>query len=260
MSLLEGKTIIVTGAGSGIGAATARVLAEHGARLVLLSLSEPGLTEIAEEMPEALAVVADVSEASSVDAAFAQSLEHFGRIDGVVHAAGIDDPATKALVARQTEAGQTVDTVADLTDEQWHRMISVNLDGSFFVLRAALRIMRKQASGSIVLIGSEVGVRGLAGLAHYAASKGGVHALIRSTAKEAAAYGVRVNGIAPGVIDTPMSRRSSGVFGGHATALAPIGRVGMPEEIGGAAAFLCSDLSSYVVGEIINVDGGRVAS
>ncbi len=259
MALLEGRTVLVTGAGSGIGRATAIVLARHGARLVLLGRSPAGIADTAEELPGSLPIVVDVADPRAVDEAFALTVDHAGRLDAVVHAAGIDDPATKALVASQTAAGQAVDTIADLTDEQWHRMISVNLDGAFHVLRAALRTMRPHRTGSVVLVGSEAAVHGLAGLAHYAASKGGVHALVRSAAKEAAVYGVRVNGIAPGVIDTPMSRRSEGVFGGHATALAPVGRAGDPEEVGGVAAFLCSGLSTYVVGEIINVDGGRVA-
>jgi 3-oxoacyl-[acyl-carrier protein] reductase len=259
VALLSGRTILVTGAASGIGEATARVLAEQGASVVVLGLDEPALEAAAIAVPGSYALVVDVASPSSVDAAFALATARSGHIDGVVHAAGIDDPTTKRRVAEQMAAGQYVDTVADLTDEQWRRMMAVNLDGSFHVLRAALRIMRDQGAGSVVLIGSETGVRGLAGLAHYAASKGGVHALVRSAAKEAASYGVRVNGIAPGVIDTPMSRRSAGVFGGAETAIAPIGRVGLAAEIGGVAAFLCSDLSSYVVGEIINVDGGRMA-
>jgi 3-oxoacyl-[acyl-carrier protein] reductase len=139
-------------------------------------------------------------------------------------------------------------------------MMSVNLDGAFYVLRSALRCFRSRGAGSLVLIGSETGVRGLPGLGHYAASKGGVHALVRSAAKEAIAYGVRVNGIAPGVIDTPMSRRSGGVFGSAAAAIAPIGRPGRPDEIAKVALFLSTDLASYVVGEVVNVDGGRMAS
>jgi len=178
-------------------------------------------------------------------------------VDIVVHAAGVDDVAAKEQSYQQTSAGSPIDVVAELTDEQWRRMLATNLDGAFFVLRAALRTMRQASGGSVVMIGSEAGVHGLPGLGHYAASKGGVHALVRSSATEAIHYGVRVNGIVPGVIDTRMSRRSRGVFGAAGT-VAPIGRPGQPEEIASVAMFLVSDLASYVVGEIINVNGGRL--
>jgi 3-oxoacyl-[acyl-carrier protein] reductase len=259
MNLLQDRVVVVTGAGSGIGEACAIVAADMGARVVLMDRAIDQARDAAALLPGACAVEVDVADPDSVGRAVTEVLANSGRIDGLVHAAGIDDPVTKGQVAEQVARNENVDTLTDLSNEQWRRMMAVNLDGSFYMMRAVLHAMRSRRSGAIVMIGSETGARGLAGLVHYAASKGGVHALVRSAAKEAAGYGVRVNGIAPGVIDTPMSRRSHGLFGG-ASAIAPLGRAGNPEEIGGVAAFLLSDLASYVVGEIVNVDGGRVAS
>jgi 3-oxoacyl-[acyl-carrier protein] reductase len=223
-------------------------------RVGALTLSEPeaGVTPMGQ-----LPLVADVSDPQSVDRAFAELDRQAGRPHVVVHCAGVDDPLSKARSAEQTRGGRSIDVLADLSDEQWQRMIRINLDGAFFVLRCALRSMR-DTGGAIVMIGSETGVRGLPGLAHYGASKGGVHALVRSAATEAIHYGVRVNGVAPGVIDTPMSRRSEGVFGAGVSSVAPIGRPGLPSEIANVVAFLAGDLASYVVGEIVQVDGGRL--
>ncbi len=255
---LAGRVAVVTGAGSGIGAATARRLAAHGARVAAVGLTKASAAEVATHLPGACAFGADVSDPAAVTALYADVTDRLGTPGVLVHAAGVDDVQAKDLVHRQVSAGERVDVLADLADDQWRRMMAVNLDGAFYVLREALRAMRP-AGGSVVLIGSEAAVHGLAGLAHYAASKGGVHALVRSAAKEAAAYGVRVNGIAPGVIDTPMSRRSHGLFGGN-TLISPLGRSGDPDEIAKVALFLASDLASYVVGEVVNVDGGRTAS
>ncbi|MEU7812210.1 SDR family NAD(P)-dependent oxidoreductase [Pseudonocardia sp. NPDC049154] len=202
-------------------------------------------------------MAADVADADAVERAFAEVTETLGAPDVVVHAAGVDDAQVKALVAEQTRAGEPVLTLPHVTADAWRRMQAVNLDGTFHVLRSAACRMLDRRAGAIVLVGSEAAVHGLGGLVHYSASKGGVHALTRSAAKELAPFGIRVNAVAPGVIDTPMSRRSKSVFGG--TAPAPLGRLGRPEEIAKVALSLASDLASYVVGEIVNVDGGRMA-
>jgi 3-oxoacyl-[acyl-carrier protein] reductase len=257
----RGKTAVVTGAASGIGAAIGRALLDQGARVAMLVIDEDAVGRMALESDDATAIAADVSDADQVDAAFRRVAEMYGPPDHVVHAAGVDDPAVKQLVADQLAKGEPIDVTSGMTNQSWRRMISINLDGSFHVLSATLREMYPRRSGTIVLIGSESAVHGISGLSHYSASKGGVHSLIRSVAVEAIHQGVRINGIAPGVIDTPLSRRSpAGLHGAATQAVAPIGRKGRPEEIADVALFLLSQHSSYIVGEIVNVDGGRTAS
>lgn len=254
-----GRVVVVTGGGSGIGAATCRRFADHGARVAVWGQTADSVAETVAACPGSVGVAADIVDAGAVAAAFAQVHRELAPPFAVVHAAGVDDVVAKDRVHAQVSSGQPIDVLADLDDAQWRRVVAVNLDGSFHVLRGALRSLRDSGGGAVVMIGSEAGVHGLPGLAHYGATKGGVHALVRGAATEAIRYGVRVNGIAPGVIDTPMSRRSHGVFGSNAAAVAPAGRPGDPDEIAKVAQFLLSDLASYVVGEVVHVDGGRMA-
>lgn len=251
---LDGARVLVTGAASGMGAAVCDALVDEGADVVGVDLAPvPGRERLT-------GVEVDVSDPASVDAAFEHAVREHGGLDVVVHAAGIDDVRTKEKVASQRADGVPLDVLSSLPDEQWRLVTDVNLTGTFHVLRAALRTMIPASRGSVVVIGSEAGVHGLPGLPNYSASKAGVHGLVRSVAVEAAPHGVRVNAIAPGVIDTPMSRRSQGLYGGDADApVAPVGRKGQPVEIASAVLFLASDLASYIVGEVVNVDGGRTA-
>jgi 3-oxoacyl-[acyl-carrier protein] reductase len=252
---LEGRRVVVTGAASGMGAAVAGAMVASGARVVAMDLAGHAVVRVAGDLG-AVGLSVDVADSGAVDAAFARALQLLGGLDVVVHAAGVDDPVAKGWTREQRSKGAPVDVLSRLSDEQWHRIQQVNLDGSFHVLRAALRSMTD--GGTVVLVGSEAAVHGIAGLAHYAASKGGVHALVRAAAVECIAHGIRINGIAPGPIDTPMVRRSHGVFDGPG--VAPIGRMGTVDEIAEVALFLAGRRSSYVVGEVINVDGGRTAS
>jgi 3-oxoacyl-[acyl-carrier protein] reductase len=254
--VIKDTAAFVTGAASGIGAAICELFAEQGARVAAIDHSAT-IERRDERLEAAVRLRADVTDPAAVRAAFVEAERALGQIDIVVHAAGVDDPAIKDLAFEQTSSGQSVLTLPAIANEQWRRMQAVNLDGTFHVLQAAAELMVPRRTGAIVLIGSEAAVHGLAGLPHYSASKGGVHALMRSAAKELAPQGIRLNAIAPGVIDTPMSRRSHAIFAGSVPA--PIGRLGEPAEIAKVALFLASDLASYVVGEVINVDGGRLA-
>jgi 3-oxoacyl-[acyl-carrier protein] reductase len=256
---LDGKSAVVTGGGSGIGAAICATLAASGASVAVLDRDLKAAESTASGLRDAAAVSVDVSDRQGVEGAFASVANRFGRVDIVVHAAGIDDTATKALVRQQSENGLAIDILSGLSQSQWERMIAVNLTGSFLVLQAAIRCMKAHGSGAIVLLGSEAGVHGIPGTSHYSASKAGVHALVRSASRELAPIGIRVNGIAPGVIDTPMARRTASNFDPAGPPIAPLGRAGQPDEVANVALFLVSDLSSYVVGEVINVDGGRLA-
>jgi 3-oxoacyl-[acyl-carrier protein] reductase len=253
---LEGRRVVVTGAASGIGAAVAGAMIASGARVVAMDLAGGAVARVAAELGADAGLPVDVADSGAVDAAFARAVDTLGGLDVLVNAAGVDDPVAKGWSQEQRSKGHAVDVLSRLTDAQWRRIHQVNLDGSFHVLRAALQAMT--AGGTVVLIGSEAAVHGIAGLAHYAASKGGVHALVRAAAVECITRGVRINGIAPGSIDTPMTRRSQGVF--DRPGVAPIGRMGTVDEIAEVALFLAGRRSSYVVGEVLNVDGGRTAS
>jgi 3-oxoacyl-[acyl-carrier protein] reductase len=194
----------------------------------------------------------DVSKAHEVDAAMASVVEKYGKIDVLAHVAGVDDAKTKADIADHLARGTPLDITASLTGEQWHRMTSINLDGTFYCIRAALRSMLPRRSGSIIAMSSVAGLTGVAGLPHYSASKAGVIGLVRAVAKEVADRGVRVNAIAPGAIATPMTDRSPP---GMSTT-APLGRMGRVGEVSSVALFLAGDASAYVTGEVVNVSGG----
>ena len=235
--MLEGRIAIVTGAASGMGAATARLLAEAGATVLGVDIaSDP-----------AVALVGDVSDPGFCDAAVAKAVGLHGRIDILVNAAGVivraDAPATD--------------------DDAWYRQMRVNVDGTFFMCRAAIRRMRQQGSGTIVNFGSIWGSAGGKGHVAYATAKGAVHNLTRSLALDHAREGIRVNAVCPGEVDTPMLRGAGRAvpltdaqLAEMADRVVPNGRLAQPEEIGRVVVFLCSDAASYMTGALVPVDGG----
>lgn len=250
---LEGKVILVTGAGRGIGAATSRRLAEEGARVVVVDLDAELAEATAAGMPgDALAVAADVSSEDGVERYTQAALERFGRIDGVHLNAGITGTPTP---------------LADSTFENWNRVVAVNLTGTYLGLRAALRVMRDQGDGgSIVSTASTGGVTGSATFGTYCATKHGVVGLVRSAALEGAALGIRVNAICPSATDTGMARVLEDSIGGDRAAARerferanPLRRYATPEEVAALAAWLLSDEASYSSGGCFMVDGGRTA-
>ena len=249
---LNKKIAIVTGARRGMGKTHALILAKAGAKVVVSDISledcEKVVEEIKKEGGEALAIKCDVSKKKEVDEMIEKTIEKFGKVDILVNNAGICQ----------------FKPFLELTEEEWERTLDINLKGYFFCAQAAAPEMAKQKSGVIVNIASvvmgQIGM-GMAGLAHYSASKGGIVALTKTLALELAPLGIRVNAISPGVIDTPMvasvkldPKATEGIL-----AQIPLRRMGRPEEISNTVLFLASDESSYITGATIVVDGGWLA-
>jgi 3-oxoacyl-[acyl-carrier protein] reductase len=251
----EAEVAVVTGGGSGMGAAVVRQLAAEGARVYVGDVNEAGARAVADEIGGHADRV-DVADAASVGTFFADVLAKEGRIDVVVHTAGVDDPAAKQRILRAQEDGTPVDVLCDLDDTAWRRVMSINLDGTFHVLRAAVRAMRPRGTGRIVTVGSSSAFDTLTGYPHYSASKAGVHALAQSVAKEAIAFGIRVNVVAPGPVDTPMAGRTPAAV---RQAMEETGALGYAsaEELADNICYLASPGASNVVGAVLLSNGGR---
>jgi len=242
--LLSGKVVLVTAAaGTGIGLSTARRCAEEGAVIVISDAHERRLGETADLLADELgvrplSVVCDVTKEEAVQNLYAETVSAHGTLDIAVHNAGL---------------GGTADLV-DMTDEQWAKVLDVTLTGTFRCMRAALRTMREQGSGVIVNNASVLGWRAQAGQAHYAAAKAGVMALTRCAAIEAAAFGVRVNAVAPSLAMHPfLSKVTTDELLDDLTSREAFGRAAEPWEIANAIVFLASDYSGYLTGEVLSV-------
>ncbi|MGP4044099.1 SDR family NAD(P)-dependent oxidoreductase [Streptomyces sp. 2A115] len=251
------KVAMVTGAGSGMGAAVARQLVAEGARAVVLAdVNGEGAATVAKELPAAEVVALDVADAAEVDGAVQGVLRRHGRLDVLVHAAGVDDPEVKQRIADALVEGRPVEVTGSLDDASWRRVMRVNLDGTFHVLRAAVRAMRPFGAGAIVVIGSSSAFDTPVGYPHYAASKAGVHALTQAVAKEVIASGIRVNVVAPGPTETGMAARTpEALRAGFADPR--VRPYATPEEIADIALFLASDAAANLVGAVLLANGGR---
>jgi NAD(P)-dependent dehydrogenase (short-subunit alcohol dehydrogenase family) len=245
--LLKGQVSLVTGAGSGIGRATAIALASEGAKVVVSDVMETGketVREIREKGGEAEFFRADVSKAKEVADLVNYVVQTFGRLDCAHNNAGIEGGAPASVV--------------EMSEEQWDRVISVNLKGVFLSMKYEIPHMIRQGGGSIVNTASVAGLLALPGNVAYDASKHGVLGLTKTAAVEFAKSNVRVNAVCPGWIDTPMVRRAISMDPTLERAInaAPVGRIGRPQEVAQVVVFLCSDRSSFINGEAIVVDGG----
>lgn len=252
-----GKIAFVTGGGSGIGAAVALRLAAEGARAVVVAdVDRLAAEKVAARFPAGRAVGVDVADPAQVERAVEETVREHGALDVAVHAAGVDDPAAKQRIADAMADGKPLDVTATMDDTAWRRVMSVNLDGTFHVLRAVLRTMVPNRSGAIVTVGSSSAFDAPAGSPHYSASKAGVHALSQAVAKEVIAYGVRVNVVAPGPTETGMAARTPEVLRNALTG--PLTRpYATPDEIADIVLFLASEAAANVVGAVVLANGGR---
>jgi 3-oxoacyl-[acyl-carrier protein] reductase len=260
---MQGRTALVTGAGSGLGAAIAARLATDGAVVVVNDLDAAAAERTAKEIGGEVAVF-DVSSSADVDAAVDGVVERHGRLDVLVNNAGIA-PNRPELYERGMAiqmakmAGEPVSPLGatvELSDEAFDRMIKVHLYGTFFCTRAALRHMEPARSGSIVNMASVLGLLGSGGGPDYAAAKGAIIALTKSTAAEVAPLGIRVNAVAPGFIDTPLLDFMDATMKSMIALRATSGRLGRAEEVAEAVRFLAGDEGSYAFGEILTLTGG----
>ena len=246
MASLEGKVALVTGAARGIGRAIAESLASEGADIALCDLKEEWLSDAADAVKasgrKAICVGADVSDSQAVGEAVGRTLEEFGKLDVLVNNAGI---TKDTLLIRMGE-------------EDWDSVLAVNLKGAFLFTKAVAKPMMKQRSGAIVNIASIIGLIGNAGQCNYAASKAGLIALTKSSAKELAARNVRVNAVAPGFIESKMTESLPEDVRSKMLDAIPLKRFGSPCDVARAVLFLAGDESSYMTGQVLTVSGGMV--
>ncbi|HOK04030.1 MAG TPA: 3-oxoacyl-[acyl-carrier-protein] reductase [Victivallales bacterium] len=241
---LQGKVALVTGGARGIGKAISERLASEGAKIaivdVLLEVAQATADEIKQLGSEAIAIAANVVNYEDAEKAVKETVEKFGSLDILINNAGI---TRDTLIMR-------------MSDEDWDKVIAVNLKGTFNFIKAACRQMMKARSGKIVNISSVVGRMGNPGQANYSASKAGVIGLTKTAAKELASRNICVNAVAPGYILTDMTKNLSEQATDAFMKVTPMQRAGTPKDVASVVYFLCSSDSDYVTGQVINVDGG----
>ena len=243
---LSGKVAVVTGASRGIGRQTALTLAGAGAHVVLTSRGDASgavAAEITAAGGQALAVAADVADGEAVQRVIETTLEHFGRLDILVNNAGI---TRDQLLLRMKR-------------EDWDAVVATNLTGTFLCTQAVLKTMLKQRSGRIISISSVVGQSGNPGQTNYAATKAGIIGFSKALAREVASRSITVNVVAPGLIDTDMTRDISSDAQANWASSIPLGRLGTPEDVAAAVCFLASDAAGYITGQVLAVNGGMYA-
>ena len=244
---LSNRVAIVTGSGQGIGRAIALKLAEVGATVVVNDVNE-SVEDLASEIKamnrQSLAILADVSSSPDVTKLVEETIATYGKVDILVNNAGI---ARDQLVLR-------------MSDEDWDKVLDVNLKSVFLCSRAVLRHMIKQRWGRIISIASIVGVVGNKGQANYASAKAGIIGFTRTVAKEVASRGITANAIAPGFIDTEMTQRLSEDWKQELRGYIPLGYFGSPRDVAEAVAFLASEEARYITGQVLSVDGGMAIS
>ena len=272
---LKDKVALITGAGSGIGRAIATLFAEEGARVIANDVNEKAVQETVEALGAARsgarAIRADVADSGQVKAMFDEVERELGSLDVLVNNAGIGSAEASAADRDRLRersdtrimellSGQGIQThwniTQTMTDETWHRMIAVHLDGTFFCTREALRLMSRRDQGVIINLSSVAGLMGLENVPHYSAAKAGILGFTRAVAREVGSRKIRVNAICPGFIDTPMTQPMSDLMRKAVIGRTPLGRYAEPGEVAQTALFLASDDSSFFTGQWLSPNGG----
>ena len=243
---LKGRTALVTGSGRGIGRAIAEKLADYGCNIIISDVNEEEAVETAKEIEakgvQTLGLKADVSKSDQVAAMIKASLEKFGKIDIVVNNAGVTRDAL----------------LMTMKEEDWDLVLNINLKGAFLVTKEVIRPMMKERFGRIINIASIVGFMGNAGQANYTASKGGLIAMTKTTAREYASRNITANAVAPGFIDTAMTRALPEKVQEAMLTQIPMAKYGTVDDIANAVVFLASDMAGYITGQVISVNGGMI--
>jgi len=249
---LKDKVVLITGGGSGLGREMGLTFAREGAKVAVNDIRPESAQNVATEIEraggKARAMVADVSSSAAVKKMFAEFVAAFGTIDILINNAGIG----------RTRETSEISGLQDLADEDWHKMLATHLDSTFYCTREALKLMIPRKSGRVINLGSIAGTTGLGGAVAYSAAKGGIISFTKALAKEVVGYGILVNCIAPGFIETPMTAPITGEMKQYFTQLTPMGRFGEPRDIACAALFLASDESNFMVGQVVSPNGGYV--
>ncbi len=247
---LDGKVVLITGGGTGLGRAMTRALATAGASIVIAARRARPIEEAAQEVrdlgQQALAVTVDVTDSAQVNRMVSTALDRFGRIDALVNNAG----AVQENVVKP---------IWELTDQQWHQVMNVNLTGAFYCARAVAKPMADRGKGKIINVASGLGLRAGRDLYMYCISKGGLLQLTRTLSFSLARHGITANSIVPGLIPTEATQSDIRESLPKSGAFLPIGKLGRPEDLGPVAVFLASDASDYMTGEMFILDGGGLA-
>ena len=247
MKLLN-KTAVITGAGSGIGRAIALRFVAEGARIIVAELNEVNGNETARAIQaqggEAMAITTDVGNSASVTQLF-QTIDAQGW--------GVD------ILVNNAGQGGTMTPIHQLTDDAWQAMIATHLNGTFYCSRAAINRMMPNKSGAIINLASVAGLAGMPMGVSYSAAKAGIIGFTKAAGKEVARFGIRINAIAPGWVETPILDNLPDTLRDAMTGMVPLGRIGQPDEIASLALFLASEESSYVIGQVISPNGGGYA-
>ena len=272
---LKGRVALITGAGSGFGRETAMQMAMEGARIAVNDINGRAIEETIEAIgeigSEGLSLEADVSDVDQVKAMFEKTVSEWGTIDILVNNAGIvmkpdwkdyeelhNSCVLKAVdeLMNTGKVQESLKITSSFKDEWWHTTLNVNLNGTFYCTREALRIMEKKGKGKIVNMASFAGVHGEPNIPAYSASKGGIVAFTKSVAKEVIGSGIIVNAVAPGYCDTPLIGTIDPKLLAILKSQIPIGRLGTAKEIASLVVYLTTDEANYIVGQVIGADGG----